>query len=128
LPPLLGLFGNLKKIQYPHLQFYRVTIELMRRAFLPKVLDMTLSGKGRKPVRVVGDSFRHQVANRIRTRRLELQMRAEDAAERVSRLIGKPVSVQTWYHWEKAEHPFDIDILPAIAKALQWEPQQLIGS
>lgn len=87
---------------------------------------MTLSGKGRKPSKVVGDSFRHKVAHRIRSRRLELQMRAEDAAERVGELIGKPVNVQTWYHWEKAEHPFDIDTLPAIAKVLQWQPQQLL--
>jgi hypothetical protein len=89
---------------------------------------MTLSGKGRKPSKVVGDSFRHKVADRIRSRRLELQMRAEDAADQVAVLIGKPVSVQTWYHWEKAEHPFDIDILPAIAKVLQWQPKQLLES
>jgi transcriptional regulator with XRE-family HTH domain len=87
---------------------------------------MTLSGKGRKPSKVVGDTFRHKVADQIRTRRLELQLRAEDAAELVSRIVGRPVNVQTWYHWEKAEHPFDIDLLPAIAAALQCEPTGLL--
>jgi hypothetical protein len=86
----------------------------------------TLSGKGRKPAKITGNSFRHKVADRIRTRRLELQMRAEDAAEQVGKLIGSPVSVQTWYHWETADHPFDIDYLPAIAKVLKWQPQQLL--
>jgi len=85
-----------------------------------------LSGRGRKPVKVSGDSFLHKVAERIRARRLELQMRAEDAASQVGDLLGKTVSVQTWYHWEKAEHPFDINALPAIAKVLQWEPRQLL--
>ncbi|MBI2824443.1 MAG: helix-turn-helix transcriptional regulator [Planctomycetia bacterium] len=87
----------------------------------------TLSGKGRKPSKVVGDSFRHKVADRMRTRRLELQLRAEDAAEQVGRIIGRSVNVQTWYHWEKAEHPFDIDTLPAIAKVLRWQPHQLVS-
>jgi hypothetical protein len=85
-----------------------------------------LSGRGRKPVKVTGDSFLHQVAERIRARRLELQMRAEDAADQVGVLLGKSVSVQTWYHWEKAEHPFDITALPAIAKVLKWEPRQVL--
>jgi transcriptional regulator with XRE-family HTH domain len=85
-----------------------------------------LSGRGRKPVKVAGDSFRHKVADRIRSRRLELQLKAEDVAEAVSSLIGRPVSVQTWYHWEKAEHPFDVDVLPAIAVALQCDPRDIL--
>lgn len=87
----------------------------------------TLSGKGRKPSKIRGDSFRHKVADRMRTRRLELQLRAEDAAIQVGKITGKSVNVQTWYHWEKAEHPFDIDTLPAIAKVLKWNPQQLLN-
>lgn len=86
----------------------------------------TLSGKGRKATKVEGSSFRHKVADRIRTRRLELQMRAEDAAEQVGKLTGRTVNVQTWYHWEKAEHPFDIDALPAIAAVLRWQPNELL--
>lgn len=86
----------------------------------------TLSGKGRKPVKVTGDSFRHKVADQIRSRRLELQMRAEDAAQQVSDLIGRQVNVQTWYHWEKAEHPFDIDALPAIAAVLKCKIMSLL--
>jgi hypothetical protein len=88
--------------------------------------QQNLSGRGRKPGKVVGDSFRHLVAARIRERRLELQLRAEEAALRVSNHLGRPVNVQTWYHWEKAEHPFDIDTLPAIAKALGWSPRELL--
>jgi hypothetical protein len=87
-----------------------------------------LSGRGRKPVPIVGDTFRHNVARRIRDRRLELQMRAEDAAEGVSRFLGRPVNVQTWYHWESAEHPFDIDTLPAIAKVLKCQMHELLPS
>lgn len=87
---------------------------------------MTLSGRGRKPLKVSGDSFRHGVASIIRSRRLELQMRAEDAAERVGRIVGRPVSVQTWYHWEKATHPFDIDLLDAIARVLKCQARDLL--
>jgi len=87
-----------------------------------------LSGRGRKPVKVIGETFRHKVADLIRTRRLELQLRAEDVAEKVSALAGRAVNVQTWYHWEKAEHPFDIDFLPAIAAALGCDPRDLLPS
>jgi transcriptional regulator with XRE-family HTH domain len=85
-----------------------------------------LSGRGRKAGKVSGDTFRHKVARRIRDRRLDMQLRAEEAASRVSELVGKQVSVQTWYHWEKAEHPFDIDIFPAIARALEIAPRDLL--
>ena len=86
----------------------------------------TLSGRGRKPVKIKGKTFRHRVASRIRGRRLELQMRAEDAAEGVAKVIGRQVSVQTWYHWEKGTHPFDIDVLSAIAKVLRVPPRELL--
>jgi hypothetical protein len=85
-----------------------------------------LSGRGRKPGRVEGDSFRHRVARRIRDRRLDLQMRAEDAAAGVATILGHPVNVQTWYHWERAEHPFDIDALEAIASVLGCAPHDLL--
>lgn len=85
-----------------------------------------LSGRGRKPVKVIGETYRHKVADLVRSRRLELQFRAEDVAEKVSLLVGRTVSVQTWYHWEKAEHPFDIDFLPAIAAALECDPHDLL--
>jgi len=88
--------------------------------------SQNLSGRGRKPGKVTGVSFRHQVANRLRERRLELQLRAEEIAVRVSEYLGRSVSVQTWYHWEKGEHPFDIDAWPAIAKALDWKPRDLL--
>jgi hypothetical protein len=57
---------------------------------------------------------------------LELQLRAEDAAMRVGNLLARAVNVQTWYHWEKAAHPFDIDTLEAIAKVLDYEPRDLL--
>jgi hypothetical protein len=88
--------------------------------------SQNLSGRGRKPRKVAGTSFRHLVAARIRERRLELQLRAEEVAARVAAQLGRSVNVQTWYHWEKAEHPFDIDVLPAIAVALEWSPRDLI--
>jgi transcriptional regulator with XRE-family HTH domain len=88
--------------------------------------SQNLSGRGRKAAKVAGTSFRHLVANRMRDRRLELQLRAEEAASRASTYLGRAVSPQTWYHWEKAEHPFDIDALPAIAKALDWTPGELL--
>ena len=85
-----------------------------------------LSGRGRKPLPVTGDTFRHKIATKIRGRRLELQMRAEDAADQVGKIIGKSVNVQTWYHWEKATHPFDIDVLGAIARVLRCDPRDLL--
>ena len=85
-----------------------------------------LSGRGRKPGAVTGQSFRHRIARRIRERRLELQMRAEDAAAGVADIAGRQINVQTWYHWEKGEHPFDIDLLGPIAKVLQCKPHDLI--
>ena len=85
-----------------------------------------LSGRGRKPTTVTGSTFRHKVARRIRERRLELQLRAEDVAESVGTLAQRPINVQTWYHWEKAEHPFDIDLLGPIAEALKCSPRDLI--
>ena len=85
-----------------------------------------LSGRGRKPGKVAGDSFRHKVASKIRDRRLDLQLRAEEAAARVAEILGRPVNVQTWYHWEKAENPFDIDALSAIAVALDCDPRDLL--
>lgn len=88
--------------------------------------SQNLSGRGRKPGKVTGNTFRHKVARRIRDRRLQLELRAEDAAEGVARILGRPVNVQTYYHWEKAEHPFDIDVLPAIAKVLQVSPHDLL--
>ena len=88
--------------------------------------EKTLSGRGRKPNKVSGKSFRQKVARRIRERRLELQLRAEVVATDVSNQLGRSVSVQTWYHWEKATHPFDIDVLPAIAKALRLTPRKLL--
>jgi transcriptional regulator with XRE-family HTH domain len=88
--------------------------------------QQNLSGRGRKPSAIEGRSFRHQVARRIRERRLDLQLRAEDAARLVGDVLGRPVNVQTWYHWERATHPFDIDTLPAIAKALGLSPHQLL--
>ena len=78
--------------------------------------DENLSGRGRKTVQVEGNTFRHKFARRIRERRLELNLRVEVVAEAVSKQTGRTVSVQAWYHWEKAAHPFDIDFLPAIAK------------
>ena len=87
---------------------------------------MPLSGRGRKPLQVTGNTFRHKVATKIRGRRLELQMRAEDAAETVGEILGRSVNVQTWYHWEKATHPFDIDVLSAIARTLKCEPHELL--
>jgi hypothetical protein len=85
-----------------------------------------LSGRGRKPGTVTGRSFRHRIASRIRGRRLDLQMRAEDASAAVAELAGRPISVQTWYHWEKGEHPFDTDLLGPIAKVLRCKPHDLI--
>ena len=85
-----------------------------------------LSGRGRKPGKVTGNTFRHKVARRIRDRRLELEMRAEDASDGVARIVGRSVNVQTWYHWEKGTHPFDIDVLPAIAKVLSVSPRDLL--
>lgn len=86
----------------------------------------SLSGRGRKPAKIVGTTFRHKVAQRIRDRRLMLSLRAESAAEAVSAVLGRNVSVQTWYHWERGTHPFDIDVLGAIAKALRCSPVDLI--
>jgi len=53
-------------------------------------------------------------------------MRADEAAELVSKMAGHPVGVATWYHWEKAENPFDLDLLPLIAKVLGVAPRDLI--
>lgn len=53
-------------------------------------------------------------------------MRAEDAAGEVSNITGRNVNVQTWYHWETAAHPFDVDLLPAIAKVLRVQTRELI--
>ena len=88
--------------------------------------SQNLSGRGRKPGKVVGTSFRHVVASRLRERRLQLQLRAEEVAARVEMALGRSVNVQTWYHWEKGEHPFDIDAVPAIAKALEWTARELL--
>jgi hypothetical protein len=88
--------------------------------------SQNLSGRGRKPAAITGDTFRHKVASKIRERRLALQMRAEDAADGVAQLIGRPVGVQTWYHWETAEHPFDIDSLGAIATVLRCDARDLL--
>jgi hypothetical protein len=53
-------------------------------------------------------------------------MRAEDLASQVSEMTGRSVNVQTWYHWETAAHPFDVDFLPAIAKVLGMTVKDLI--
>ena len=85
-----------------------------------------LSGRGRKAISEPGDSFRHKIARKIRSRRLELQLRAEDVAAAVGAQMNRSINVQTWYHWEKAEHPFDIDLLEPIAMALQCQPKDLL--
>ncbi len=85
-----------------------------------------LSGRGRKPNSITGQTFLHKIARRLRERRLELQLRAEDVSAAVAELAKRPISVQTWYHWEKAEHPFDVDLLSPISKVLHCKPKDLI--
>lgn len=62
------------------------------------------------------------IGERIKQRRKELRMSADDLAER----LGKDRS--TIYRYEKGDiEKFPLDILEPIAKALQTTPQYLMG-
>ncbi len=71
------------------------------------------------------NSYAGRFAARLRALRNKSGLSVEDVVA-VMQKAGYPISVQTYYGWENGKRQANLDAIPAIAKAFELKPRELL--